>query len=95
MLNSAKAVLIRSVLIGCCLLIAFGSATAWAAPNNNSYRSPAASPAPGPIYETVGTVRAPEPGRAIAVTPAFRTVFARTVRRTDIVEAPRPGRGRM
>ena len=78
-----------------CFLIAVGAVTASAAPNNDAYRASATGPNAGPIYQTLEVVRAPEPGRATAVVPALRTVFTRTIKRTDVVEAPRPGRGRM
>lgn len=75
--------------------LAIGPATAIAAPNSDAYRTSATGPTAAPIMERLEVVRAPVPGRVAATEARLRTTFERTVRRTDVVEAPRPGRGRM
>jgi hypothetical protein len=77
------------------LIIAVGSVAASAAPNSDVYRASATGPDAAPISEQLVVVHAPEPGRAVAPVLVLRTVFRRTTKRTDIVEAPQLGRGRM
>ena len=77
------------------LIIAVGSVVVRAAPNSDVYRASATGPDAAPISEQLVVVRAPEPGGAVAPVLVLRTVFRRTTKRTDIVEAPQLGRGRM
>ena len=75
--------------------LVIGLSAASAAPNSDAYRASATGPTAAPITERLEVVRAPVPGRAAATEARLRTTFERTIRRTDVVEAPRPGRGRM
>ncbi len=96
MLTLTRAVrTLTAAVLASIFLLAAGSMTASAAPNSDVYRASATGPDAAPISQQLEVVRAPEPGRATAPVSALRTVFRRTIKRTDVVEAPRPGRGRL
>ena len=77
------------------LSLVIGAAAASAAPSSDVYRDSATGPNDAPISQRLEVVRAPEPGRATATERRLKTVIRRTTKRTDVVEAPRTGRGRM
>lgn len=92
--NGIKLTALAATLAWGLTVIIFGAA-AIAAPNSDVYRQSATGPNVAPIAERLDVVRAPEPGRAAATESRLRTVIQRSVKRTDVVESPRTGRGRL